>query len=119
MTEFRAFEPKQRFYPTLALSPDGTQIAYSANGSGQYNLWMQPIAGGDARRLTDYTDNAVRSVAWSPDGSTIAFAADHHGDEQYQIYLVPAAGGQPRRLTSATDRQHELAHEPFTRTAPR
>ena len=114
MTDFHAFVPKQRFYPTLSLSPDGTRVAYSANGSGQYNLWVQPVAGGAARRLTDFTDNAVRTVAWSPDGSTITFAADHHGDEQYQIYLVPADGGQARRLTSADGRQHELAHAPFT-----
>jgi dipeptidyl aminopeptidase/acylaminoacyl peptidase len=117
MTDFRAFVPKQRLYPTLAMSPDGTRLAYSTNASGQYNLWVQPVTGAPPRQLTDYTDNAVRSIAWSPDGATIAFEADLHGDEQYQIYVVPAGGGEPRRLTTATDRQHVLGGEPFTGNA--
>ena len=114
MTDFHAFVPKQRFQATLSLSPDGTRLAYSSNVSGQFNLWVRPVDGGPARQLTHYTDHAVRVVAWSPDGSTIALSADHHGDEQYQIYVVPAAGGEPRRLSSADGRQHELAVAPFT-----
>lgn len=114
MTDFRDFVPEQRFQPTLAISPDGTQVAYSCNSSGQYNLWVQPLAGAAGRALTSYTDQAVREVAWAPDGSSLAFAADQDGDEQYQIFLVPAAGGAPRRLTSASDRQHALAADPFT-----
>jgi len=114
MTGFHAFVPKQRFQPTLSLSPDGTRLAYSSNASGQFNLWVRPVDGGPARQLTGYTDHAVRIVAWSPDGSAVAFTADHHGDEQYQIYLVPAAGGEPRRLSPTDGRQHELAIVPFT-----
>ena len=115
MTDFTAFIPTQRFYPTLALAPDGSAIAYSSNASGQFNLCVQPIGEpAPARTLTEFTDNAVRWVAWSPDGSTIAFAADEHGDEQYQIYTVPAAGGEPRRLTSAAGRQHVPGDKPFT-----
>lgn len=113
MSEFADYVPLRRFQPTLALSPDGRAVACSANDSGQYNLWVRPVDGGPARQLTHYTDQAVRGVAFSPDGSTIAFEADEHGDEQNQIHVVPAAGGEARRLTTATGRQHWLADRPF------
>lgn len=114
MKDYRSFVPEQRFQPAIALSPDGREVAFSSNASGQFNLWVQPVDGGDARRLTDYVDDAVREMAWSPDGRRLAFAADHHGDEQTQIYLVSAYGGSPQRLTTALDRQHVLGVRPFT-----
>ena len=115
MPTFRDFVPEQRFQPTLAISPDGRRVAYSANTSGQYNLWVAALDGGEpARPLTAYTDEAVRHVAWSPDGESLAFSADRAGDEQFQIYVIPAAGGEARRLTDVLDRQHVLADSPFS-----
>lgn len=73
--------------PALVFSPDGSEIAYTVNTSGQYNLWKQPSSGGFPQQLTIYTEHAVRSAAWSPDGKTIAFMADHHGDELYHLYV--------------------------------
>ena len=115
MTTFRDFVPEQRFQPTLAISPDGHRVAFSANTSGQYNLWVALLDGNEpARPFTAYTDEAVRHVAWSPDGESLAFSADRAGDEQYQIYVIPAAGGDARRLTDVLDRQHALADRPFS-----
>lgn len=115
MSTFRDFVPEQRFQPTLAFSPDGRRVAYSANTSGQYNLWVATLDGSEpARPLTAYTDEAVRHVAWSPDGESLAFSADRAGDEQFQISLIPAAGGDARRLTDVLDRQHALADRPFS-----
>ena len=112
---FDRYVPQRRFQQTVAISPDGTSIAYVANDGGQYNVWVRSIDGADARAITTFTDHAVRRVAWSPDGSSLAFAADHHGDEQVQIYIVDAAGGEPRRLTHADDRQFDLQDNPFSR----
>lgn len=90
-------------------------VAYVANDGGQYNLWIRRLDGGDnARQITTFTDHAVRTAAWSPDGETLVFAADHHGDEQYQIYVIDRAGGEPRRLTDADDRQFDLQDAPFS-----
>jgi dipeptidyl aminopeptidase/acylaminoacyl peptidase len=92
VTDFPAFVPQQRFSPTLALSPDGSRVAYAANASGQHDLYVAEVEGaGESRRLTRFTDRAVRDVAWSPDGSVIAFTADHHGDEQHQVFVVELA----------------------------
>ncbi|PRY36356.1 S9 family peptidase [Umezawaea tangerina] len=108
MAESKDFAPRQRFRSNVALSPDGRFAAYSANADGQHNLHVVPVAGGEPRKLTEYTHNAVRQVAWSPDGGSLLYTADFQGNEQFQLYLVDAQGGEARRLTDTVDRQHVL-----------
>ncbi len=83
-------------YP--AISPDGSQIVFSFLG----DLWLVNSEGGDARLLTTH-DQFERSAIWSPDGKTIAFASDRHGN--FDVFLISVEGGRARRLTyhSATD----------------
>jgi len=104
--QFEQFTAIRRYRPTLALAPDGSAIAYSINTSGQFNLWVQPIDGGCPRQLTLFTDQTVGSIAWSPDGKTIAFHADRDGNEFNQIYTLPVNGGWPTALTDTLDAQH-------------
>lgn len=113
MLDLKAFVPKARFQPGVALSPDATEIAYSSNVSGRFALWVAPACGGEPRCLVDLPDQAVRQIAWAPDGKSLVFAADRNGDEQYQIYRLSSAGGSPVRLTKVDDRQHKLAADPY------
>lgn len=92
----------------MAYSPDGSQIAHVTNESGQFNIWVMPSGGGERRQLTHYTDNTVRSLDWSPDGSTIVFGADANGDEQHQLYLLDVASGEITPLRHKEKRQHFL-----------
>ena len=61
-----------------AVSPDGSAVVYPVRRTdldadkGRYDLWMSPVAGGDARRLTTHEANDT-SPAWSPDGRHILF----------------------------------------------
>ncbi len=89
-------------------SPRGDRFAYLSNATGLPALWSQPDGGGFARQLTNLPDLRVQSFAWSPDGSSIAFTADRHGDEMNQVFVVDAAGGWPRRLTDAPEAQFAL-----------
>ena len=77
-------------YP--AISPDGTQIAFSYLG----DIWVVSSRGGPARMITSH-EGYERSPVWSPDGKTIAFMADWNGSGD--VYLAPNAGGPPSRLT--------------------
>ena len=105
---FEQFTAIRRYQPALDFSPDGREIAYSTNTSGQFNLWRQPSDGGYPRQLTVYSDNAVRDVAWSPDGETILFTADHQGDEFTRPHLISAKGGRPEQIAGEPDVRYFL-----------
>jgi dipeptidyl aminopeptidase/acylaminoacyl peptidase len=98
VTGYGDFVPSERFQPTVAMSPSGQQVAYSSNASGQFNLYVRPADGGQARSLTSFTDWSVRQVAWRGEDELV-FTADWAGDEQRQVYRVAADGSGLRRLT--------------------
>ncbi len=76
----------------LALSPDGSQLAFSYRG----DVWVVPSAGGHAVPVTNHVEMDDYPV-WSPDGQWIAFATNRNGN--WDAYVVPAQGGSSRRLT--------------------
>lgn len=78
-----------------AISPDGTQIAFSYKG----DIYKVPVAGGRALQITTHPGHDTRPV-WSPDSKKIAFASDREGN--YDIYIVDSEGGTPKRLTTHT-----------------
>ncbi len=93
-------------FPALEISPDGTQVAYSINTSGQFNLWVQPVEGnGLPQQLTLFSSETVRKLAWSPDSQSLAFVADNDGDEFYQLYTIAAKGGWPEKLSQSEKSQ--------------
>jgi len=79
-----------------APSPDGSHIAISWQG----DLWLVPIAGGEARRITANPADE-RHPIWSRDGRFIAFASDRHGNPD--IFVMPVDGSEaPKRLSFAS-----------------
>ncbi|MGC4108100.1 MAG: S9 family peptidase [Thermomicrobiales bacterium] len=105
---FAQYAAIRRFMPTLAFSPDGREIAYSVNTSGQFNLWRQSTEGGWPTQITLSAGQAVRQIVWSPDGETIGFTADNDGDEFTKIYTIPATGGLPQEVAVTEQVQHFL-----------
>jgi len=99
------------FNPTW--SPDGKQIAFSAQVGGVTDLFAYDL---DSKELTRLTDDAYADLepAWSPDGTQIAFVTDRFttsldslsfGD--YQLALIdPHRGGQIRQLAHMTGAKH-------------
>ena len=84
------------------ISPDGKWIAYGVAtpdyGANHLvkNIWIVPVAGGDARQLThDGTDERAR---WSPDGKSVSFLASFDGSAQ--VYTIAADGGDAVKVTS-------------------
>jgi dipeptidyl aminopeptidase/acylaminoacyl peptidase len=56
-------------------SPDGSLLAFTSNRDGDtMQLYVVPVAGGEARKLTSLKEDVTQAV-WSPDGATIAFVA--------------------------------------------
>lgn len=106
---FEQYAAVRRYQGDLRFSPDGAQVGYIINTSGQFNLWVHPLNGGCPKQLTTFVNQTVRSFQWSPDGKQIALTADQNGDEFYQVYLMPASGGWPEPVTTTADAQHTLA----------
>jgi dipeptidyl aminopeptidase/acylaminoacyl peptidase len=109
MPDYSSFLPAQRLRPELSMTPDGGMVAYLSDASGQFNIWIHQNDGAPARQLTRFTSRSVRQVAFSPDGTQLAFTADAQGDEQAQVYVIPVSGGEPERLSSDVSRKHRLA----------
>ncbi|MGH7162680.1 MAG: TolB family protein, partial [Planctomycetota bacterium] len=103
-----------RRYLDLALRPDGREVAYATDITGNFNVWRQDAEGGWPFQATAFLDRAARRVAWSPDGASLVVAADRDGDEIDQLYLTPASGGAARRLTSRDGVRHLLARRPWS-----
>ena len=88
------FEDGLQAHPTW--SPDGRFIAYTSDQSGNFDIWVQPIAGGRAVQVT--SDQAADwQPAWSPDGNSLAFRSEREGGG---LFIAPAFGGRERRLTT-------------------
>ncbi len=58
----------------LAISPDGSRIAYASSASGTRQIWLRPIDALEAHALPG-TEGA-RAAFWSPDSRYLAFFAD-------------------------------------------
>ncbi len=53
-------------------SPDGKWIAFTSSRDGKNNLYVLPVGGGEAEKVTD-VKSGVGSYDWSHDGNMIAF----------------------------------------------
>jgi Tol biopolymer transport system component len=82
-------------------SPDEDQIAFIAAEEikpdfNVYNIFVMPAAGGEAQRISSQEDRVARgTIAWSPDGISIAFYT-----EDNTLRLIPANGGKSKVLVS-------------------
>jgi Tol biopolymer transport system component/DNA-binding winged helix-turn-helix (wHTH) protein len=55
-------------------TPDGESLVYIVNQGGIGNLWRQPLAGGEAKPLTDFTSGSLYNFAYSADGARLYLA---------------------------------------------
>ncbi len=55
-------------------SPDGKKILFESNRSGESQLWVIDLSGGEARQATTISSGAENGI-WSPDGKQIAFVS--------------------------------------------
>ncbi len=87
-----------------AISPDGTQIAFTYKG----DIYKVSSSGGDAVQLTYHNAHDYMPV-WNKKGDQIAFASNRYGN--FDVYVMSAKGGQATRLTF-----HSANESPYTFT---
>lgn len=88
--------------PGIAVSPDGTKVAYrGTDPEGDHVIYVASVDGTNIRPLEKTAATASNPVApqFSPDGSQIAYQALDRGGWVGDIFLVDIATGETTRLT--------------------
>ncbi len=96
-------------------SPDGKQIAFTAQYDGNTEVYLMPLSGGSPTRLT-YTATLKRDdisdrmgpnnivLGWTPDGKNVIYRSrsKSFNDFKGEIFLAPVDGGMSKQLPLVT-----------------
>src|SRR5262245_24483035 len=88
-----SFTTEEGTWLHLDVSPDGGEVVFSLLG----DLYLLPIAGGDAKRITSGAAYDVQP-RFSPDGKWIAFATDRGGMEN--LWICDREGKNARPISA-------------------
>lgn len=114
------FTTSEGTWMNLDVSPDGREIVFDLMG----DLYVLPIEGGTARRLTSGPAFDVQP-RYSPDGTRIAFTSDRSGGDN--LWIMNRDGSDPKQVTTedfrlvngpawTPDGQYLLGRKHFTST---
>lgn len=91
-TDVVRFVTEEGTWMSVDVSPDGRQLVFDLLG----DLYLLPIEGGEAKRLTSGPAFDVQP-RFSPDGREISFTSDRGGGNN--IWRMPVAGGEPVQVS--------------------
>jgi tricorn protease len=81
-------------------SPDGKQLAYISDISGEYEIYVTDAEGKkDAVKLTTSKDGYKHSLKWSPDSKMLAFT-----DQTLTLYIIDVA---TKKITKVDQAEYE------------
>jgi tricorn protease len=90
----------REMYP--ALSPDGKWVAFFSDKTGDYQLYIQKVEGGEWTPLTTDLDRTVYHLLWSPDGRKILF-----GNKDFSIFYVDVATKKLVKVDSSNQMKND------------
>ncbi len=93
-----------------AWSPDGMQIAFIRYTEGACEIAAVPSKGGAERLLGACGSNRMADLAWSPDGTLLAFSDRVGPEAPFGIVLLNLENGERRPLTQPLVRQADAGY---------
>jgi Tol biopolymer transport system component len=102
---------------TPSFSPDGLEILYLSDRSGQDNAWAIKPDGSGVRQITHETANMLANPAWSADGQYIAMAsvvAEFGESYQSAIKLYLQTGGSGITLVEVPENLRDVQEADFS-----
>ncbi|MGW3487496.1 S41 family peptidase [Streptomyces sp. NPDC001054] len=93
------------------ISPDGATVAWTSKREGAPEVFVAPLEGGPARRLTYWGSNKTSVRGWTAEGDVVAITS--HGQPSLRrtwAHALPLDGSASRRLPYGPI--GALAHEP-------
>jgi len=91
---------------SVAVSPDGEQIAFSGLSGEQYELAilyvLSPKEGKPREIFRLKNPEDFGSIAWSPDGRMLLFARRNFQVNKAEVWQIAVEGGQPQNIGLST-----------------
>lgn len=84
-------------------SPNGKQLVFVSDRSGEDNLWLANADGDNLQQLTNRQDGELISPSWSRDGQTIyvsQLASRRSMSANVELWAYPADGGEPEKINT-------------------
>jgi Tol biopolymer transport system component/C-terminal processing protease CtpA/Prc len=90
-------------------SPDGTRIAFASDRNGNFDVFVMPADGGEAKRLTYHSADEF-PTSFTPDGKAVLFTAsildapanaEFPNDAQPELYRVTLDGRRPEQVLTS------------------
>jgi dipeptidyl aminopeptidase/acylaminoacyl peptidase len=110
------FDSPPHFYEDggIAFSPDGKELAFVSNREGgdreawttNKDVWIVPVTGGEAKKITTSNAAADETPVFSPDGKSVAVRAQRRPgfeSDRWYIDIYDRASGAKRTLFETPD----------------
>ena len=91
------------YFASPALSPDGTRVAVALTDGDRTDVWIKPVAGGLATKLTGEQFRTNLEPAWSPNGRWVSYIASPRGGNSGDVWRQRVDGsGRVERVTQSS-----------------
>jgi Tol biopolymer transport system component len=86
-------------------SPDGEQIVFVSDRSGDNNVWRMPAVGGDPIQVSKGVGSRFASPDWAPDGDYIIVSRAAPGRGLEKLWMYHVDGGTGLEMVGGTGAQ--------------
>ena len=80
----KVFDAKLGIPGRIRWTPDGRAVTYLSPQNGIFDIWSQPLDGGEPKRLTNFKADAIFSFDWSRDNKLVI----SHGTSTSDVVLI-------------------------------